>query len=196
MKSLKRTFALLIALSAIMCTTALAGEIESVTSETAGVTAEVLENKAAFDLSYSGVTDGGMYLVLVLSEEGVPTADNILYVNQVTASGGTAAFDNVYPMEVAESYVYLAGTDFAYSQIAKVNLKGAAEVTGMKGDVNQDGQVDMTDAIKLLRHTLGIEVITDSVALVNGEVTGNTSLDMQDCIKILRYYLGIINTFD
>ena len=68
--------------------------------------------------------------------------------------------------------------------------------TGLKGDVNLDGKVDMTDAIRLLRHTLGIELLTDSTALANGEVTGNTTLDMQDCIKILRYYLGIINTLD
>ena len=70
------------------------------------------------------------------------------------------------------------------------------EETGLKGDVNLDGKVDMTDAIRLLRHTLGIELLTDSTALANGEVTGNTTLDMQDCIKILRYYLGIINTLD
>ena len=70
------------------------------------------------------------------------------------------------------------------------------EETGLKGDVNLDGKVDMTDAIRLLRHTLGIELRTDSTALENGEGTGNTTLDMQDCIKILRYYLGIINTLD
>ena len=197
MKNLKRVLSLLVVLSMMMCMSAMAGEIESITEKAAGVTAEPLTGNVAFELQYSEVTDGGMYLILVLSEDGVPTADNILYVNQGTAGDGKVAFDNVYPKEIPEtaSFVYMSGTDMAYSKLAKVNPK-VAVVTGMKGDVNLDGTVDMTDAIKLLRHTLGIEVITDNTALVNGEVTGNTSLDMQDCIKILRYYLGIINTFD
>ena len=197
MKNLKRVLSLLVVLSMMMCMSAMAGEIESITEKAAGVTAEPLTGNVAFELQYSEVTDGGMYLILVLSEDGVPTADNILYVNQGTAGDGKVAFDNVYPKEIPEtaSFVYMSGTDMAYSKLAKVNPKVAA-ATGMKGDVNLDGRIDMTDAIKLLRHTLGIEVITDKTALVNGEVTGNTSLDMQDCIKILRYYLGIINTFD
>ena len=197
MKNLKRVLSLLVVLSMMMCMSAMAGEIESITEKAAGVTAEPLTGNVAFELQYSEVTDGGMYLILVLSEDGVPTADNILYVNQGTAGDGKVAFDNVYPKEIPEtaSFVYMSGTGMAYSKLAKVNPKVAA-ATGMKGDVNLDGKVDMTDAIKLLRHTLGIEVITDNTALVNGEVTGNTSLDMQDCIKILRYYLGIINTFD
>ena len=197
MKNLKRVLSLLVVLSMMMCMSAMAGEIESITEKAAGVTAEPLTGNVAFELQYSEVTDGGMYLILVLSEDGVPTADNILYVNQGTAGDGKVAFDNVYPKEIPEtaSFVYMSGTDMAYSKLAKVNPKVAA-ATGMKGDVNLDGKVDMTDAIKLLRHTLGIEVITDNTALVNGEVTGNTSLDMQDCIKILRYYLGIIDSFN
>lgn len=197
MKNLKRVLSLLVVLSMMMCMSAMAGEIESITEKATGVTAEPLTGNVAFELQYSEVTDGGMYLILVLSEDGVPTADNILYVNQGTASDGKVTFDNVYPKEIPEtaSFVYMSGTDMAYSKLAKVNPKVAA-ATGMKGDVNLDGKVDMTDAIRLLRHTLGIEVITDSTALVNGEVTGNTSLDMQDCIKILRYYLGIIDSFN
>ena len=197
MKNLKRVLSLLVVLSMMMCMSAMAGEIESITEKAAGVTAEPLTGNVAFELQYSEVTDGGMYLILVLSEDGVPTADNILYVNQGTAGDGKVAFDNVYPKEIPEtaSFVYMSGTDMAYSKLAKVNPKVAA-ATGMKGDVNLDGKVDMTDAVRLLRHTLGVDVLTDSTALANGEVTGNTSLDMQDCIKILRYHLDIIDSFN
>lgn len=197
MKNLKRVLSLLVVLSMMMCMSAMAGEIESITEKAAGVTAEPLTGNVAFELQYSEVTDGGMYLILVLSEDGVPTADNILYVNQGTAGDGKVAFDNVYPKEIPEtaSFVYMSGTDMAYSKLAKVNPKVAA-VTGMKGDVNLDGKVDLTDVISLLRHTLGIELITDSTALENGEVMGDEMLDMKDCVKILRYYLGIISTLD
>ena len=197
MKNLKRVLSLLVVLSMMMCMSAMAGEIESITEKAAGVTAEPLTGNVAFELQYSEVTDGGMYLILVLSEDGVPTADNILYVNQGTAGDGKVAFDNVYPKEIPEtaSFVYMSGTDMAYSKLAKVNPKVAA-ATGMKGDVNLDGKVDMTDAVRLLRHTLGIEKLTDPVALANGEVMGDEILDMKDCVKILRYYLGIISTLD
>lgn len=197
MKNLKRVLSLLVVLSMMMCMSAMAGEIESITEKAAGVTAEPLTGNVAFELQYSEVTDGGMYLILVLSEDGVPTADNILYVNQGTAGDGKVAFDNVYPKEIPEtaSFVYMSGTDMAYSKLAKVNPKVAA-VTGMKGDVNLDGTVNMTDAVRLLRHTLGIEKLTDPVALANGEVMGDEILDMKDCVKILRYYLGIISTLD
>lgn len=197
MKNLKRVLSLLVVLSMMMCMSAMAGEIESITEKAAGVTAEPLTGNVAFELQYSEVTDGGMYLILVLSEDGVPTADNILYVNQGTAGDGKVTFDNVYPKEIPEtaSFVYMSGTDMAYSKLAKVNTKVAA-VTGMKGDVNLDGTVNMTDAVRLLRHTLGIEKLTDPVALANGEVMGDEILDMKDCVKILRYYLGIISTLD
>ena len=197
MKNLKRVLSLLVVLSMMMCMSAMAGEIESITEKAAGVTAEPLTGNVAFELQYSEVTDGGMYLILVLSEDGVPTADNILYVNQGTAGDGKVAFDNVYPKEIPEtaSFVYMSGTDMAYSKLAKVNPKVAA-ATGMKGDVNLDGTVNMTDAVRLLRHTLGIEKLTDPVALANGEVMGDEILDMKDCVKILRYYLGIISTLD
>lgn len=197
MKNLKRVLSLLVVLSMMMCMSAMAGEIESITEKAAGVTAEPLTGNVAFELQYSEVTDGGMYLILVLSEDGVPTADNILYVNQGTAGDGKVAFDNVYPKEIPEtaSFVYMSGTGMAYSKLAKVNPKVAA-ATGMKGDVNLDGKVDLTDVISLLRHTLGIELITDSTALENGEVMGDEMLDMKDCVKILRYYLGIISTLD
>lgn len=197
MKNLKRVLSLLVVLSMMMCMSAMAGEIESITEKASGVTAEPLTGNVAFELQYSEVTDGGMYLILVLSEDGVPTADNILYVNQGTAGDGKVAFDNVYPKEIPEtaSFVYMSGTDMAYSKLAKVNPKVAA-ATGMKGDVNLDGKVDLTDVISLLRHTLGIELITDSTALENGEVMGDEMLDMKDCVKILRYYLGIISTLD
>jgi hypothetical protein len=196
-KNLKRVLSLLVVLSMMMCMSVMAGEIESITEKAAGVTAEPLTGNVAFELQYSEVTDGGMYLILVLSEDGVPTADNILYVNQGTAGDGKVAFDNVYPKEIPEtaSFVYMSGTDMAYSKLAKVNPKVAA-VTGMKGDVNLDGTVNMTDAVRLLRHTLGIEKLTDPVALANGEVMGDEILDMKDCVKILRYYLGIISTLD
>ena len=60
MKNLKRVLSLLVVLSMMMCMSAMAGEIESITEKAAGVTAEPLTGNVAFELQYSEVTDGGM----------------------------------------------------------------------------------------------------------------------------------------
>lgn len=208
MKNLKRFLTLFLALSMVlsalsMTAFAAAGdpgtikEVEIEADYDGVVTTDAEDGDVNFALNYSEATENGMYLVLVLSEEGVPKNGNILYVNQETADGEGVTFDNVYPMEIGEenSYIYMAGTDLGYDKVGTI-IPNVEEVTGMKGDVDLDNDVDMTDAIMLLRHYLGIEVITDATSLDNGEVTGNGTIEMQDCIKILRYYLGIITTLD
>lgn len=84
--------------------------------------------------------------------------------------------------------------DHAYDAITGLCVCGAKkpeEVTGLKGDVNLDGTVDMDDVIALLCHVMKVdgEIITDATSLAMGEVTGNTSLDMDDVIKILQYVM-------
>ena len=116
------------------------------------------------------------------------------------ASANTEAMDFILSLIDDDDRAVLKanaeGHEYIKEQILNALTVSVYETAVLKGDVNLDGKVDMTDAIRLLRHTLGIELLTDSTALENGEVTGNTTLDMQDCIKILRYYLGIINTLD
>lgn len=149
MKNVKKILMLAVALSvlcALMCVNAFAAEIESVTAMNgiAGVTATVLEKdvdgvdkKVAVEFAYSGVTEGNMYLVLILEAEGGevpdrPTAGNILYVNQTTADSDTITFDNLYPSEVKESYIFLAGADEGIGMsnpLAKIKPAGV-EVSG------------------------------------------------------------------
>jgi len=136
-KNMKKILILALVLSALMCVNAFAAEITEITDKAAGVTAEpkTIADKGdvAVDFSYSGVTPGNMYLVLILEaeEDGSaplrPTSTNILYVNQGTAADSTIAFDNLYPSEVKESYIFLAGADVALSgnPLAKINLEQA-----------------------------------------------------------------------
>jgi len=55
------------------------------------------------------------------------------------------------------------------------------------GDVNLDGEINMDDVIKLLRHVSKAEVITDSQALAAGEIIEDGQLNMDDVIRLLRY---------
>ena len=195
MKNMKRFLTLCLALCMVLSVAVFAeagapGTIKEITADGA----DYDDGDVNFALTYDDATENGMYLILVLSEEGTPKNGNILYVNQVTADADGAYFENVYPTEIGEeeSYIYLAGPE-GYKPLGEIipNV-----VVGMKGDVDLSGFVDMDDVIDLLRHVAEMTEITDEVALSNGEVTGNTELDMDDVIKLLRYVAEMIPSLD
>lgn len=139
MKNVKRFLTLFLLLGLMLSVAVFAGEkdapgtiseIKVETDYAENVETEVIESGRgayeSFKLTYSDAADGGMYLVLVQSETGVPTGENILYVNQVTAGEDPevdgAYFKNVYPSEIVYeevkdeegnnySYIYLSGTN-------------------------------------------------------------------------------------
>lgn len=195
MKNVRRVFALCLALCMVLSMSVFAkagdpGTIKEITYDGA----EYADGDVSFDLLYEDATENGMYLILVLSEEGTPKDGNILYVNQVTADEDGAYFENVYPTEIGEetSYIYIAGPE-GYELLGEIipNV-----VVGKKGDVDLSGFVDMDDVIELLRHVAEMTEITDEVALDNGEVTGDDYLDMDDVIKLLRYVAEMIPSLD
>lgn len=66
------------------------------------------------------------------------------------------------------------------------------------GDVVGNGQVDVGDAIAVLRHIVDIINIEDSYgseALIRADVDGDGNVDVSDALLILRYIVGIITEF-
>lgn len=60
----------------------------------------------------------------------------------------------------------------------------------LKGDMNQDGSITITDVIKLLRVYLGLEEeINDTLAI--GDMNDDGGITITDVIKLLRIYLGL-----
>ncbi len=122
MKNMKRFLTLCLALCMVLSVAVFAeagapGTIKEITY--AG--ADYADGDVNFALTYDDATENGMYLILVLSEEGTPKNGNILYVNQVTADADGAYFENVYPTEIGEeeSYIYLAGPE-GYKPLGKI----------------------------------------------------------------------------
>lgn len=64
--------------------------------------------------------------------------------------------------------------------------------TGLKGDVNLDGVVNMSDFTKLAQHIGEVDSITDSVALANADVTGDGVVNMSDFTKLAQYIGEVI----
>ena len=118
-----------------------------------------------------------MYLLLVLDnegyeEDGVPTAGNIKYVNQATAdANGDVVFDSVYPKDITNSKVYLAGGDFTIGlkSVAAIVKQGPAgfDVSGSVKSYNPNNKV----TVELKQGSTVVKTTTIAAEAGNGQVT-------------------------
>lgn len=63
-------------------------------------------------------------------------------------------------------------------------------VEGMKGDMNNNGKIDLPDIIMLLKSYLGMTPISDNDKVI-GDMNDDGSIGLQDIIILLRTYLGL-----
>ena len=88
------------------------------------------------------------------------------------------------------------GTSNSESSAAQIRLFVKTEVgenpSFLLGDVNQNGTVDASDAILVMRYTLQMIDLTD-LQLLAGDVNGNGTVDASDAILIMRKVLGLID---
>ena len=190
MKHKVRKLALVLALALLLSTLALAADAnaEIVPVEDPSITLQFNANNLSMTLTKTGLTRGGMYLVLVLKgTDTVPTESNILYINQATADGdGTVTFDNVYPSSLVDSTVYLSGTG-----LTGLTKMGFIDLQVMLGDVNGDNIIDVGDAIVLLRYIAGLESEIGAEALAAADVNGDNIIDVGDAMELLRNIAGL-----
>lgn len=219
MKRLLRSLLLGAILSALLCVGALAADGEPVKggiyniSENTDVTltpkdASGSSIPAGTDTSISGdyyanavklevkaekLAENQQYLLLVLKGEGVPTADNIAYIDQAAAQNGSVSFA-AYPKELTKGtyHVYLVGggTAFAQSQVASFEYDKKYTL----GDVNEDGEIDSRDALRTLRGAAGIITLTPNQAKA-ADVNKDDEIDSRDALRILRYVANLITEF-
>ena len=188
MKHKVRKLALVLALALLLSTLALAADKATVTPANGAVLGFVDSSQNNLRLTKTGLTPGGMYLVLVLKgTDTVPTESNILYINQATADEkGTVTFDNVYPSSLVDSTVYLSGTG-----LDGLTKMGFIDLQVMLGDVNGDNIIDVGDAIVLLRYIAGLESEIGAEALAAADVNGDNIIDVGDAMELLRNIAGL-----
>jgi serpin B len=61
------------------------------------------------------------------------------------------------------------------------------------GDVNNDGQIDIIDALKVAQYYVGLA--SDETGMEKADVDGNGSIDIIDALLIAQYYVGLITSF-
>ena len=192
-----RKLALVLVLALLLSTAALAAgatvEIKDVA--TGGSVAFHEGSTTQLTVTKSDAQEGGMYLVLVLAgkeDDGkplVPTARNILYINQTTAdSSGSVTFDNVYPSAIKDSTVYLSGTG-----LTGLTKMGFIDLLVMLGDVDGSGTVSAFDATKVLQycaHIAGVDINTDAAKVNVGD-----QISAYNATLILQYVAHTITKF-
>lgn len=140
---------------------------------------------------------GDQYVILMVkSADGVnydlDDPANILYINQTEQAGaaasgtsGSVSF-NVYPSALTDSIILIAG--------AKDGLIKAAIVDGkyILGDVNDDGAVNVGDAMLLLQYAAGV-VSAEELNMDAANVNGDALINVGDAMKLLQFVAGVID---
>lgn len=222
MKRLLRSLLLGAILSALLCVGALAAESEPVkggiynikssnvtltpnteaTKDTVDGTeyTDYYANAVKFDVKAENLTENQQYLLLVLkggadgSAPGVPTADNIAYIDQMAATETVVDF-TAYPKELTKGtyYVYLVGggTAFAQSQVASFEYDKKYTL----GDVNEDGKINISDVTVVLNHVVENIVLAGNKYMA-ADVTKDGVVNIRDVTRLLNYVVENISSFD
>ena len=164
------------------------------------ISGDYYANAVKFDVKADNLTENQQYLLLVLkggadgSAPGVPTADNIAYIDQMAASETGVDF-TAYPKELTKGtyHVYLVGggTAFAQSQVASFEYDKKYTL----GDVNDDGAIDSEDALMALEIFIETKIPTERERLA-ANVNRDETVDSVDGLLILKYFVEEISSFD
>ena len=217
MKRLLRSLLLGAILSALLCVGVLAADSEPVkggiyniktsngtlkpnteaTTDTVDGTeyTDYYANAVKFDVKAENLTENQQYLLLVLkggadgSAPGVPTADNIAYIDQMAAQNGSVSFA-AYPKELTKGtyHVYLVGGGTAFNA-----EKPAATFQYDKkyklGDVDENNRITTSDAVEILQSIVGKKTLTETQRFA-ADVDGNNSITAGDAVYILQFIVG------
>ena len=105
-------------------------------------------------------------------------------------SNGNYTFKWVYEKD----YSVNSGDDTGWLDDVEVVYVNPPEPPYMLGDIDQNGQVQVTDAVLALRWAMGLITLED-VQLLAGDVDLNGEVNITDALMIMRYAMGVINEF-
>ncbi len=149
-----------------------------------------------FGVEATGLTAGSQYLLLMVSGDGAPGADNIVYIDQQAAdANGTVAF-TAYPQALDKgSYrIFLLGGDQTLSS-GGLAVSFQAYVPYTLGDVNDDTYINASDALQVLKFAAKLETPTETQALA-ANVNRDGYINASDALMILKYAAKLISDWN
>lgn len=221
MKRLMRSLLLAAALTVVLCVSALAadspkGGIYDIQGSGAALTPKsesgaVIEpgsggeitsgyyaDAVKFDVTANSLVNDQQYLLLVIKGEGVPTAENIAYIDQAAAQNGSVSFA-AYPGALTKGtyHVYLVGADKPFNTAAPAATFQYDQRYTL-GDVNEDSMIDVRDAMDVIYHIVGTKTLSETQKLAANVVRGGSDdeINVRDVMQIIYYIVGSITNFD
>ena len=162
---------------------------------------------AKMKVTYRNPQSNSEYLLIVLSDDDrTPSVDNMAYIDQKTASANEMDF-TIYPKKVESSVksvtysVYMSSNSDAsagngvtgYDKVASFDYYSNA-LDATPGDVNDDGNINVQDALLVLQAFVGSVELTETQKIA-ADVSGDTFVNVADALLILQYFVGAITEF-
>lgn len=144
-----------------------------VSTPTAG--AEVLMISVDSSIDLANASDSDIVAFDQVTADSTGKAE-LSFRARLTAGAGTYA-------------LYIKSTDATNPTIKYFKLDAAA-TTFLSGDVDESGEVNSTDSVYVLRHSLGLS-LPASVVIEAGDVDGSGEVNSTDSVYILRHSLGL-----
>ena len=153
-----------------------------------------------FKLTCDGL-DGNYSLVLLLKEgkdqadgtKGVPTESNLQYIDQQNITATTKFILFPKQMETGTYNVYVSTNSKDLKKVASLEYGTEPEYT--LGDIDGDGNIDITDALIALRVSAQITTL-DTKETKAADVNTDGFVDIKDALLLLRYSAKIITSFN
>ena len=161
------------------------------------ITSGYYADAVKFDVTANSLVNDQQYLLLVIKGEGVPTAENIAYIDQAAAQNGSVDF-TAYPKELTKGtyHVYLVGAGKTFAESKVASFKCDQKYT--LGDVNEDSMIDVRDAMDVIYHIVGTKTLSETQKLAANVVRGGSddAINVKDAMQIIYYIVGTITSFD
>ena len=168
-----------------------------------------VQSKTGYTFRVDGVeSDGGFYLgadtftltcsntsgetlVYLVEGSGVPTEQNLQYIDQ----SGTDTTFTLKPkgLEADKTYrVYVSTASKEPTEAASFSY--GEKPTYKRGDANNDGRIDASDAVSVLQYIVSKVEYTETQKLA-ADANQDQRVDASDAVAILQYIVGKY-TFD
>ena len=120
----------------------------------------------------------------------VPTESNIEYIDQ-TGGMTTISFTLFpYQLEVSEYNVYVSSTGGSYTKVASFSVTDNwEEAPYTLGDVNQDGNINVFDAVLTLNYIVQLEELTEQqimAADLSQTANEQSKINVFDAVALLN----------
>lgn len=185
---MKKLLSLTMAMMMLFSTTAFAATIDGVDIGDKTIYKQD-ETDQKYDVTFTGAVNGKEYMLWVVKNIHATASQasfaqgDVLYINQATAANNQVTFNDFLPMNIENSTLLISGQGMAEPDV--VGYIAANSEVVLKGDVDNDGDVDNVDAARLLRYVLNAMKDGETIDMEEAKVTdGDTDIDMDDVVAL------------